>query len=325
MLEALEDRMAPAIVNTPSVVAGIGTGSSEVRVFGAATGTQTYNFLAYQPGFTSGVRIAVGDINGDAVADIITVPAPGSRPQVRVYSGVDQALLADFLAFSSRFRGGLFVTTGNFDGDTSLEVAVGTGRGVRARVRTFDITGGTGLQILGPLGNFLPYGRGFNGGVVVAAGNFDGAAGDELITAPNSGAGPRVRVFTSTGTMLTSFLAYGRRFKRGVFLATGDVNGDGQVEIVTGTNQGGGPVIGIFNGGTGSRILTFLAFEASFRGGVRVATVDADGDMRADIIAGRGPGSGPQVLIFDGQTIAQLQSFFAFPQTVSVGVYVAGG
>jgi FG-GAP repeat len=48
----------------------------EVRVFDATTGKALYHFLAYPDRMRSGVRVAVGDVNGDGTLDIVTAPGP---------------------------------------------------------------------------------------------------------------------------------------------------------------------------------------------------------------------------------------------------------
>jgi hypothetical protein len=56
---------------------------------------------------------------------------------------------------------------------------------------------------------------------------------------------------------------------------------------------------------------------------VSVATGDVNADGVADIIAGAGPGGGPHVRVFDGNTGVELASFFAGPPDDQGGTRVA--
>ena len=58
---------------------------------------------------------------------------------------------------------------------------------------------------------------------------------------------------------------------------------------------------------------------------MRVAAGDVDGDGRADIITGAGPGGGPHVRVFSGVDLHELASFYAFDPTFAGGVSVAAG
>jgi len=56
-----------------------------------------------------------------------------------------------------------------------------------------------------------------------------------------------------------------------------------------------------------------------------VAAGDVNGDGRTDIITGTGAGGGPHVRVFDGETLVELTSFFAYDTGFTGGVFVAGG
>ena len=87
-------------------------------------------------------------------------------------------------------------------------------------------------------------------------------------------------------------------------------------------DAGGGPRARAFRpDGTTSH--DFFVFESTFTCGVRVATADVNGDGVGDIFAAAGDGGEPLIVIFDGSTGAALWNFFAIPDTLRVGVFVA--
>ena len=203
-------------------------------------------------------------------------------------------------------------------------VVTGTGSGGGPQVNVFDATTNA-LKA-----SFFAYDASFRGGVRVATGDVTGDGIADIITAPGAGGGPNVRVFDGVTYQpvagpLGSFFAYDASFTGGLFVATGDVNGDGIADIVTGVDVGGGPNIRVFSGKTGGLLASFFAFDASFRGGVRVAAGDVTGDGLAEIIAGAGPGGASTVQVFGGLPLTMIGNFQAFAPGFTGGVYVAAG
>lgn len=180
---------------------------------------------------------------------------------------------------------------------------------VGGTVTVHNPTNGTTTQ-------FTPY-PGFAGGVTVATGDLNGDGIPELVTGAGAGGGPHVKVFDgATGQETGSFYAYDPSFSGGVFVAVGGG------KIVTGAGAGGGPHVKAFTA-TGGELASFYAYDPSFSGGVRVAVADQNGDGIADIVTGAGAGGGPHVKVFDGGTMAETVSFYAFDPSFSGGVYVA--
>jgi hypothetical protein len=70
--------------------------------------------------------------------------------------------------------------------------------------------------------------------------------------------------------------------------------------IALGADAGATPRVRVLERDTGEVRFDFLAFNSSFRGGVRVAVGDVTGDGQDDIIAGSGPGGNPVVKVYDG-------------------------
>ena len=167
----------------------------------------------------------------------------------------------------------------------------------------------------------LPFGL-LSGGASIALGDVSGRDGIEIIAGAGQGGGPQVRIFDLNKTLIGQFFAFETTFRGGIDTATGDINGDGQEEIIVGAGPGREPEVRIFNL-AGEQLFSFMAYPETFRGGVQVSTVDIKGDGISEIITGTGPGGGPQVRIFDASGILQGQ-FFAFAASFRGGVNVAG-
>lgn len=321
-LEGLEDRLAPAGI----FVAGADTGGGpSIQVFDAQTGQPRAGLFTFDPSFIGGVRVAVGDVTGDGTPDIIAAAGPGGGPQVKVYDGRSLALVASFFAFDSTFTGGVNVAVGDVNNDGVAEIITGAGAGGGPQVRAFDLSNFTATQIAGPLGNFMAYDASFTGGVNVASGNVDGLLGDEIITGAGPGGGPNVKVFGATGTLQASFFAYDVSFAGGVFVAAGDINNDQQADIITGAGAGGGPQVRVFSGADHSVLDSFFAYDAGFVGGVRVAAADFNDDGQSDIVTAPGAGGGPNTRVFDSQTHSLTTNLFAFDSRFVGGVNAAAG
>ncbi len=210
---------------------------------------------AYPQGFTGGVFVAAGDVNGDGRVDIITTPGQGTGANVRVFknrigigsSNLDpfaNKALHSFLAFGSSFKGGATVAAGDLNGDGKAEIVVGNGPGARPRVRTFDLVAnvpstGKKPKLLAFSDEILPMKSSDRGGVFVAVGNLQGTATPEIIVGNGAGGRGRVELFDAGGTRFKSFTAYGNGEGRNapVHVAAKNVDLDIVDEIITG--QGG--------------------------------------------------------------------------------------
>jgi len=264
------------------------------------------------------VRVAAGDVNGDGAADLIVAAGPGAGPHVKVYDGTSGKLLSSFFAFDSSFTGGVFVAAGDVNGDGKADIIAGAGPGGGPQVKVFNAADGSLLD------SFLAFDPSFKGGVSVAAGDVNGDGKADIIAGAGPGGGPQAKVFNAADlSLLSSFFAFDSSFTGGVFVAAGDVNGDGLADIITGAGPGGGPHVKVFSGADTSELKSFDAFGSAFGGGVRVAAGDLNGDGKSDLIVSAGPGGGPHVKVFGAVDDAVLKSFDAFSPSFTGGVFVA--
>jgi len=305
----------PAIASAQKLATGAGPGASPaVRVFDAS-GTDT-TFLAYPPAFPGGVRVALGDVTGDGVLDIITGAGPSGGPHVRVWNGTDLTEVGGFFAYDPAFPGGVFVAAGDVNGDGRADIITGAGAGGGPHVRVWD--GATFAE----LGGFFAYDPAFPGGVTVAAADVNGDGRADIITGAGPGGGPHVRVWSgATFAELGGFFAYDPAFPGGVNVAAADVDGDGLADIVTGAGPGGGPHVRVWNATTFTELGGFFAYDPAFPGGVVVGTVDLDRDGRHELVTGPATGA-PLVRLWTGTTFVLFGQYFAFDSASGGGVTV---
>jgi hypothetical protein len=305
------------------IVAGATVGSRQlVRVYDSETHALLANIVAFEDGRIADVRVAVGDVNGDGVPDIIAAAGPGSMPKVKVFDGTNFTMISSFLAFGQNFRGGVYVAAGDVDRDGDDDIVVGMGSGARPRVRVLDFDNlGTALH------DFNAYPDTFAGGVRVAAGdlNWDGFA--DIITGPGEGTRTRVKAFSGVDlTMLHRIDIGPSTYTGGAQLGAGDVDGDGHFDIIVGTTNAPGAGIEVFSGNDGSLIRSFNPHRDIVEDRVAGGNIIIGGirDDRDDIIVGRGPTTQPAVKVFDGLTSMQEDVFLAFGSSILGGIFVGG-
>ena len=79
--------------STPLIFAGSGPGGGLLTVL-RADGTPLVTAAPFGGGFTGGVRVAAGDVNGDGITDVVVAMASGGG-HVRMFSGADGSPLGD--------------------------------------------------------------------------------------------------------------------------------------------------------------------------------------------------------------------------------------
>jgi hypothetical protein len=126
----------------------------------------------------------------------------------------------------------------------------------------------------------------------------------------------------TTTEVLSEFMAYDMRFRGGVRVAAGDVNGDGKADIITGAGMGGGPHVRIFDSTTGQVYREFMAFGSTFTNGVYVTAGDVDHDGKDEVAVSTGLNGGARIVEYSGDTGRAVRTFFVDPDNPTSAVRV---
>jgi hypothetical protein len=212
------------------VSVGVG-GGPRIKVLDGVTTNSIFDGFVFDQNARGGVQLAAGDIDGDQIAEIVVGSGPGSKPEVSFWKyGVSSGLqtTGKLNAFEDNFLGGVDVAVGNVTNNGRASLIVGAGAGGGPRVRVFD------AQTKQVTQDFFAFESSFRGGVNVGVSDREGDGIDEIVAGAGDGGGPVVSLFDgNTSKSEGSFFAGDSSERNGVDFVSGNVDQDGQDEIVT--------------------------------------------------------------------------------------------
>ena len=179
---------------------------------------------------------------------------------------------------------------------------------------------------------FTPF-PGYLGEIRVAAGDFTGDGDTDYAFTTGAGVASVIEIVDGrTGAILVPPTALFGEYTGGLYLAAGDIDGDGRDQLVVAAGENAPPLVLVYQvSGGGLQLQTsFMAFnDPSFTGGIRVAVGDLNGDEYADVVVSTASQVGA-IATYSGAALAQgvatqlFPLFFPVPGS-TVGLNVAVG
>ena len=220
------------------------------------------------------LSVVAMDVNGDGKVDLICANSSGNALSVLTNNGSGGFVLASSPVVGSSPS---FVTTADVNGDGKMELICANGSGNTLSVLTNNGSGKLVLAGTYPVGN---------GPYFVAAADVSGDGKVDLITANWAGGGGNtLTVLTNNGSggfVLASTLIVGSGPR---CVATADVNGDGNVDLISANIYGNSLSVLTNNGSGGFVLATNLS---GFNVANWVTAADVNGDGRVDLISANG-------------------------------------
>jgi hypothetical protein len=219
------------------------------------------HFFSFDSAFRLGEQLARGDLNGDKVPDLVFCSRNG---QVTAFDGKTGRVLFRFAPFGSQPEGlTVALADVNRDGRADLILSPVVGSGL---VKVYS---GRNLQLLRTIDTGLS-------GVQLTVGDVTGDGVLDLIV--GSGPGPlggRVRIFKGISSHLLAELhPYGAGYHGEVYVAAGDLTGDGIADVLTLTH---GRLLRAFRGPRLTPLLSLTTPSSTHLGSILVPLGTAKG------------------------------------------------
>jgi len=148
-----------------------------------------------------------------------------------------------------------------------------------------------------------------------------------LAVTPSAHGGPHLKLYDQNLNLYAQFFTYATNFRKGVNSCLGDIDGNGEPEVITGTGPGSAPHVRIFDT-RGSLRFQFYAYPSDYRVGITVAAADVNGDGLDEIIVAPQKGGGSHIRVIsynrEQKKFEIYKQFFAYPANFRMGLNITG-
>jgi 3',5'-cyclic AMP phosphodiesterase CpdA len=167
------------------------------------------------------------------IPEVAVLPAAGAGPNLRRFDHAG-TVLNSFFTYDQALRHGYAAQWVDLDGNGAPAVATVPAPGQTSHLRVFERSGKA-------IASVFPFGEDFRGGLEVTALDIDADGDQELAVSPAGDHAPQLKLYDWRGSRLERIdtsKAFGGQATAGLTLASGDLNGDGDDELLVARKDG---------------------------------------------------------------------------------------
>lgn len=123
------------------IIAATGYGTPTEIVILRKDGSRIGSFSPYDPAFSGGASVAICDLDGDGVNEIVTGAGFSGGPHVRVFTNLGEATGVQFFAYDEAFRGGVSLLCFDITHDGTPDIITAPGPTGGPHVKVFSSRG----------------------------------------------------------------------------------------------------------------------------------------------------------------------------------------
>lgn len=253
--------------------------------------------LPFNTWYRSKLNVARGNLSGSSQDELVVGMGYGEEPKVRVFNSA-KVQIAGFYAVASSAKYGVDVDVGDVDGDGRNEIVAGYRTLSSPKIAIFRINTDSADLKFTKVNEFTAFEG--NTSPRVALGDINGDGRKEIIASKGRGSSAAVRTFDGDGNTLRTAFVVDRSFRGGLDIASGDVYGNTNEEIIVSALTDGSSFIRVFDkdfnkvGGKG-----FYSYNKSHRNGVYISAGNVTTATPKDEILTVPNGSYPELKYFN--------------------------